>query len=432
MKSYIEMSVAQLKEEREVVERRISEYKSMNLSLDMTRGKPSSEQLSISNCLFDNLETKTNFKASDGFDCRNYGVPLGIPEVRNLFAEILNTSSSKIFVGNSSSLNMMFDTLMRSLVFGQHDSDKPWIQINNRKWLCPVPGYDRHFRITEDLGFEMINISMNSDGPDIDQIEKLVSEDESILGIWCIPCYSNPDGIVYSNEVCERLASMKTKAKDFRIFWDNAYVVHHLYGDKDKQGSIPDILSLCEKYGNASRVFEFASTSKVTFAGAGIACMAANEENFEFSKKIMDAQTICSNKVNQLAHAVMLPDLDAVEVQMQKHAEILRPKFELSLDILSRELDETNVVNWHKPLGGYFISVFVYPNTADRVVKMCKDIGVAFTPAGATYPYGKDPSDSNIRIAPSFPVVDDIEKAVTVFALCAKLAAIDKILEERA
>lgn len=326
----------------------------------------------------------------------------------------------------------MFDTLMRSLVFGQHDSDKPWIQINNRKWLCPVPGYDRHFRITEDLGFEMINISMNSDGPDIDQIEKLVSEDESILGIWCIPCYSNPDGIVYSNEVCERLASMKTKAKDFRIFWDNAYVVHHLYGDKDKQGSIPDILSLCEKYGNASRVFEFASTSKVTFAGAGLACMAANEENFEFSKKIMDAQTICSNKVNQLAHAVMLPDLDAVEVQMQKHAEILRPKFELSLDILSRELDETNVVNWHKPLGGYFISVFVYPNTADRVVKMCKDIGVAFTPAGATYPYGKDPSDSNIRIAPSFPVVDDIEKAVTVFALCAKLAAIDKILEERA
>ncbi len=427
MKSYKEMTKAELEAERALVNGKLNEFKKMNLSLDMTRGKPSPAQLDLSNDLYKVLDN-SNFKSAKNEDCRNYGVPAGIEEVRILFADILDTDKDNIFVGNASSLNIMFDTLMRAMVFGEIDSDKPWGQEPVKKWLCPVPGYDRHFKITETLGFELINIPLKDDGPDMDMIEKLVAEDETIKGMWSIPCYSNPDGVVFSEDVCNRLASMKTKAKDFRIYWDNAYCVHHLYSDTTKQGKIPDILSLCEKAGNPNRVYEFASTSKVTLAGSGLAVMACNKDNMKHSMKYINTQTICSNKVNQLAHVSFLKNVDGVKAQMAKHADILRPKFEMTLNILDEELSGADIVNWRKPLGGYFVSVFVYPGTASKVVSMCKELGVAFTPAGATYPYGKDSEDSNIRIAPSFPSIDDIEKAVRVFALCAKSAALDELL----
>ena len=429
MKSYKEMNAEELKMEKLYLEQKLEHYRAMGLSLDMTRGKPSPEQLDLTDHIYDKM-SKEGFKAADGVDTRNYNSPAGIKEMREVFAQILGTTSDNIFLGNSSSLNQMFDAIMRAVVFGEHDSDKPWGQIEGRKWLCPVPGYDRHFRVTQTLGFELVNVPMTENGPDMDIVEELV-KDEKVLGIWCNPVYSNPDGIVYSEETCRRLASMKTAAKDFRIFWDNAYVIHHLNDDEAEQGSTPDILGLCAEAGNPSRVYEFASTSKVTFAGAGISCIAANKDNMDYAKKIMAVQTICTNKVNQLAHARMLPDLDAVKAHMRKHAALLRPKFNKALEVLESELRWTGTASWHEPKGGYFISVFVYPGTAGKVVEMCKEMGVALTPAGATYPYGKDPDDSNIRLAPSFPSVEDIDTAVNVLAICAKISAIDKITEEQ-
>ncbi|MBO4637724.1 MAG: aminotransferase class I/II-fold pyridoxal phosphate-dependent enzyme [Clostridiales bacterium] len=427
MKSYKEMTREELLQEKAVLESRVEDFRKLGLSLDMTRGKPSSVQLDLSNDLYDGAKTAA-FKNKAGNDVRNYGMPYGIPEARELFADWLGVKVDNIYVGNGSSLNLMFDHLMRAMVFGEHDSEKPWSQIEGRKWLCPVPGYDRHFKVTETLGFELIAVPLTEDGPDMDIVEELV-KDPKVLGIWNVPCYTNPDGYVYSEETCRRLASMKTGAKDFRIFWDNAYSVHHLYDEPEKQGKLPEILSLCEKAGNPSRVYEFASTSKITFAGAGISCLAANKENFDWAMKIINVQTIGANKVNQLAHLTFLPDMDAIRSHMSRHAAILRPKFEAALEILSSELDGTGAVTWHKPMGGYFISVFVYPGTAKNVVALCKELGVALTPAGSTYPYGKDPDDSNIRLAPSFPVVEDIRKAVEVLAVCAKLSAVNKILE---
>lgn len=428
MKSYKQMTKDELMAEKKSLEKRIEEFKAMNLSLNMTRGKPAPEQLDLSNKLFDDL-SKGGFNAEDGTDTRNYGVANGLPEVRRLFADTLKTKPENIYVGNGSSLNLMFDAIMRAMVFGEHDSPKPWAQVEGRKWLCPVPGYDRHFRVTETCGFELIAVPMTENGPDMDVVEELV-KDPKVLGMWNVPCYSNPDGFVYSEEVCRRLASMKTAAPDFRLYWDNAYCVHHLYADKSMQGSIPDILGLCEEAGNPSRVYEFASTSKVTFASSGISCIACNQENFKFAAKILGTQTIGANKINQLAHIRFMPDVDALNAQMMKQANYLRPKFELTLEILDRELAGTDAATWHKPLGGYFISVYTLNGTAKKVVAMCNDLGVAFTPAGATYPYGKDPDDSNIRVAPSFPSLEDINKAVEVFAVCVKLSAVEKLLEE--
>lgn len=426
MKSYKEMSKEELLNEKAELEKRIEGYKAMNLSLNMTRGKPASNQLDLSNDLYTNLSAE-GFKSEDGSDTRNYGVPTGLPEVKKLFADVLKTSPDNIYVGNGSSLNLMFDSIMRAMVFGEHDSPKPWSQVEGRKWLCPVPGYDRHFKVTETCGFELIAVPLKEDGPDMDVVEELV-KDPTVLGMWNVPCYTNPDGYVYSEEVCRRLASMKTAAPDFRLYWDNAYCVHHLYSDESKQGSIPDILGLCAEAGNPSRVYEFASTSKVTFASAGISVIAANEENYKRAVKLMGVQTIGANKVNQLAHIRMLPDLDALKAHMNKHANIIRPKFELTLDILEKELAGTDAATWHKPMGGYFISVFTVPGTAKAVVAKCNELGVAFTPAGATYPYGNDPDDSNIRVAPSFPTLEDINKAVEVFAVCVKLSAVEKFL----
>ena len=426
MKSYKEMSKEELLNEKAELEKRIEEYRAMNLSLNMTRGKPAPDQLDMSNDMYDNL-SKEGFKSEDGSDTRNYGVATGLTEVKKLFADVLKTSPEKLYIGNGSSLNLMFDSIMRAMVFGEHDSEKPWSQIEGRKWLCPVPGYDRHFKVTETCGFELIPVPLKEDGPDMDIVEELV-KDPKVLGMWSVPCYTNPDGYVYSESVCRRLASMKTGAKDFRIYWDNAYCVHHLYDDESMQGSIPDILGLCEEAGNPSRAYEFASSSKVTFASAGISCIASNADNMSRAVKIMGVQTIGANKVNQLAHIRKIPTVEALKAHMSKHAQILRPKFELTLDILERELAGTDAASWHKPQGGYFISVFATPGTAKAVVAKCNELGVAFTPAGATYPYGNDPDDSNIRVAPSFPSLEDINKAVEVFAVCVKLSAVEKLL----
>lgn len=426
MKNYKSMTREELAAEKDALTLRYEEYKAMSLALDMTRGKPSSEQLDLSNHMYDDLAS-TNFRNSLGQDVRNYGIPAGIVDARELFAQILETDKDNIAMGNSSSLNQMFDTMMRAMVFGEVDSDKPWSAIEGRKWLCPAPGYDRHFRVTQTLGFELIAVPMTDDGPDMDMVEELV-KDEKVMGIWCVPCYSNPDGIVYSEETCERLAGMKTGAKDFRIYWDNAYVVHHLTENDSLRGHVPDMLSLCDKAGNPNRVYEFASSSKITFAGAGLSCFAANHESMKHARKILDVQTICTNKVNQLAHVRFLPDLKAVDAHMRKHAAILRPKFEMVASVLKDELCDSELWHWTDPKGGYFVSFYAMPGTATDIVRMCKEAGVALTPAGASFPYGIDPNDTNIRLSPSFPPVADIEKATRILCVCAKITAINKQL----
>lgn len=424
MKSYAEFTREELENEREALSKSLSDLKALNLFLNMTRGNPSPEQLKISSGLFDNI-SDDGFISENGEDCRNYGVPSGIAEARRLMADVLDTTEDKVVLGNSSSLNMMFDSFSRAMLFGEHDSDKPWSQIDGRKWLCPAPGYDRHFKVAQKFGFELVAVPMKNDGPDMDAVEKLVSEDDKVLGIWCVPVYSNPGGVVYSEETCKRLAGMKTAAKDFRIYWDNAYVVHHL---TDEHFAVPDMLSLCETAGNASRVYEFASTSKITFAGSGLCCMAANSENLDYAKGIMGIQTICSNKVSQLAHARFLKNKNGVLDVMKKHAEIIKPKFDMVGKVLSDDLSGLGIAYWTEPKGGYFVSVDVFPGTADKVVSLCSECGVKLTPAGATFPYGKDPENKNIRLAPTFPSVEEIEKAMAVFTACVRLAAIDKMI----
>jgi len=427
MHSYQEMDSVELKAELKALQARFDEIIGLKLSLDMTRGKPCKEQLDLANDMLAVLKPGDVF-SEDGSDCRNYGVPLGIKEIRDFFARMLGTTAGHVIAGNSSSLNLMFDTLMRSLVFGEIESERPWLKEDKLKWLCPVPGYDRHFLVTETLGFELIPVPLNENGPDMEIVEKLVAEDASIKGMWCMPLYSNPDGFIYSTEVCRRLASMKTAAADFRILWDNAYVVHHLY--EDRKGSLPDILALCEEEGNPNRVYEFASTSKITLAGSGISCIAVNKDNFDRTRKYLSVQTIGPDKMNELRHIRYIPDEEALQEVMKRQASVIRPKFDATLSILASELDDTGIAKWNKPLGGYFISLHVYPGTARKVVALAKEAGVALTPAGATYPYGKDPQDANIRIAPTFPAIGDVKKAISVLCVCAKMAAVEKRLEE--
>lgn len=413
-----------LKIKSELTER-YEEYCAMKLSLDMTRGKPCAKQLDIAGDLF-GLVDENSFLSENMTDCRNYGAPTGIDECKRLFSMITGIDPELIVIGNNASLSLMYDTLMRAMVFGEMESDRPWAFENVRKWLCPVPGYDRHFAITETLGFEMIPITMNSDGPDMDQIEKLIASDPSIKGIWCVPQYSNPDGFIYSDEVCERLASMKTAAQDFRVFWDNAYAIHDLYPDRKRR--IPDILDLARKHGNPNRFYVFASTSKITLAGSGIACVAANTDSINRVKKQLSLRTIGPDKLNQLRHARYIPDRETLDGIMKKHADIIRPKFEAVDHILREELDGTEIASWYKPEGGYFISLFLMKGTARKVVEAAKNAGVSLTPAGATYPYGKDPDDSNIRIAPTLPALPDIETATRVLGICAKLVAVEQLL----
>ena len=425
MLSYSQMTREQLQAELKVQEDRYQAFADLKLNLNMTRGKPCSEQLDLSNEMLTVLSEK-EFKAADGTDCRNYGGLEGLPEARQLFAGLLGVPATQVLVLGNSSLNLMYDTMVRAMLHTLPGGEKPWSQLEQVKFLCPVPGYDRHFAVTQSLGIEMIPVPMDSDGPDMDIVENLVANDASIKGMWSVPVYSNPDGFTYSAATCRRLATMKTAAADFRIWWDNAYVVHHLYAeDRD---SVPDILSLCADAGHPNRVFEFASTSKITYAGAGLACLATSPDNLAWYKKQLTIQTIGPDKVNQLRHIKFIEKVGGIEAIMRKHAYILQPKFDLVLERLDAELAPTGLCTWKKPKGGYFVSINVPHGTAKEVVRLAKDCGVELTPAGATYPYGKDPQDSNIRLAPSFPPLYELRPAMEIFCTCVKLAAIRQLL----
>ena len=427
MKAYQELSKSELESLKEQLQKAYEDAKGKGLKLDMSRGKPSPAQLDLGLEMLDVLRSDSSMKAENGMDVRNYGVLEGIPEAKKLMADIMGVQPENVIVCGNASLNIMYDTISRFMTHGVL-GQTPWCKLPVVKFLCPVPGYDRHFAITEHFGIEMINVDMTSDGPDMDMVEKLVAEDDSIKGIWCVPKYSNPSGYTYSDETVKRFAALKPAAKDFRIFWDNAYAIHDLY--EDRSGKLLDILSECEKAGNVDLVYEFASTSKISFAGGGIAAVAASEANLNEYKKSMTIQTIGYDKLNQLRHVRFFKNLDGIKDHMKKHAELLRPKFEIVNTILERELAGLGIAEWTNPIGGYFISFNSLEGCAKKIASMCKEAGVVLTPAGATYPYGKDPKDSNIRIAPSFPTVEEMGQATELFALCVKLASVEKLLAE--
>lgn len=427
MKKYSEMSKDELLKLKNQLEAEFEDVKGKGLKLDMSRGKPAEEQLDLGKELLDIVNGESDLKAENGLDTRNYGGPEGIPEAKALMAEMVGTKPENVIVFGNSSLNVMFDTVSRAMTHGIM-GNTPWAKLDHFKFLCPAPGYDRHFRVTEYFGAELVTVPMLEDGPDMDMVEKLVSEDDSIKGIWCVPKYSNPTGTVYSDEVVRRFANLKPAAKDFRIFWDNAYCVHDLY--EDNQPQLLDILSECEKAGNPDMVFEFASTSKVSFAGGGISMMAASPANLAEVKKHMSTQTIGHDKVNQLRHARYFKNMDGIKAHMMKHAASLRPKFEAVLNVLESDLGGLGIGTWTKPLGGYFISFDAMEGCAKAIVAKAKEAGLVMTGAGATYPYGNDPKDSNIRIAPSYPTPEELAVAGKVFVLSVKLVSVDKLLQE--
>lgn len=425
MKSYEEMTKEELLKEKEGLEAEYKKFQQRGLKLDMSRGKPSQEQLDLSMGMMDVLTSGVDLTCDDGTDCRNYGVLDGISEAKQLIGDMIECNPDNIIIYGNSSLNIMYDTISRSMTHGVM-GNTPWCKLDKVKFLCPVPGYDRHFAITEHFGIEMINVPMTATGPDMDMVEKLVAEDEAIKGIWCVPKYSNPQGYTYSKETVERFARLKPAAPDFRIYWDNAYSIHHLYDDN--QDFLVEILGECAKAGNPDLVYKFTSTSKVSFPGSGIAAVAASKANLDDFRKYMQVQTIGHDKLNQLRHVRFFKDLDGLHAHMRKHADILRPKFELVLDTLDKELSGLGIGEWTKPHGGYFISFDSLDGCAKAIVARAKEAGVILTGAGATYPYGKDPKDSNIRIAPSFPTLEDLGKAAQVFVLCVKLVSVEKLL----
>ncbi|MCI1693058.1 aminotransferase class I/II-fold pyridoxal phosphate-dependent enzyme [Aneurinibacillus aneurinilyticus] len=426
--NFMELNVSELNEHYVRLKEKYDEYKSQNLNLDMSRGKPCSEQLDLSRDMLDILKSDEDYRAKDGTDYLNYGGLDGIPEAKELFSQVLEVSTKEIIIGGNSSLNMMHDTIARAMLHGVYGGESPWGKLPVVKFLCPSPGYDRHFAICELFNIEMITVDMLSTGPDMDTIEKLVSEDDSIKGIWCVPKYSNPDGITYSDQTVDRLAQMNTKASDFRIFWDDAYTVHHL---TEKADQLKNIFAACKSAGNPHRVFMYSSTSKITFPGSGIAMMAASEENLNFFRKQLSIQTIGPDKLNQLRHVRFLKDMDNLKVHMEKHAAIIKPKFSMVLNKLESELGRKNIASWNEPKGGYFISLNTLNGCARDVINMAAEVGVKLTKAGATYPYGKDPRDRNIRIAPTLPSIEELEKAIEVLCLCVQLVSIEKILSEK-
>ncbi|HIT06849.1 MAG TPA: aminotransferase [Candidatus Scybalocola faecipullorum] len=425
MRPYRELTRGELLALKDELEAKYREFQGRNLKLDMSRGKPSKAQLDLSMEMMDVLHSGVDLTCEEGVDCRNYGVLDGIKEAKELLGAISEVNPENIIIYGNSSLNVMYDTVSRAMTHGVMGGT-PWCKLDKVKFLCPVPGYDRHFAITEFFGIEMINVPMTPTGPDMDIVEKLVAEDEAIKGIWCVPKYSNPQGISYSDETVRRFAALKPAAKDFRIYWDNAYSVHHLYDDD--QDIVLEILEECAKAGNPDMVYKFTSTSKITFPGSGIAAIATSKNNIEEIKKQLTIQTIGHDKVNQLRHVRFFKNLDGVKEHMKKHADILRPKFETVLDILEKELGGLEIGSWTKPKGGYFISFDSMDGCAKAIVAKAKDAGVVMTGAGATYPYGKDPHDSNIRIAPSFPEPDELALATELFVLCVKLVSVEKML----
>lgn len=427
MEKYSEMSREQLLALKKELDQQYADIKAQGLALDMSRGKPGTDQLDLSMGMMQVLADGAELKCETGVDCRNYGVIDGIPEAKRLLGEISEVDPEHIIIYGNSSLNVMFDSIARSMTHGVM-GNTPWSKLDKVKFLCPVPGYDRHFKITEFFGIEMINVPMTPEGPDMDMVEKLVSEDPAIKGIWCVPKYSNPQGYTYSARTVQRFANLKPAAPDFRIYWDNAYSVHHLY-DED-QDFLLEILTECAKAGNPDIVYKFTSTSKISFPGSGIVAVAASKANLEDFRKYMQIQTIGHDKLNQLRHVRFFKNLEGVHEHMRKHANIIRPKFELVLDILNKELGGLGIGQWTTPKGGYFISFDSMKGCAKNIVAKAKEAGVVMTGAGATYPYGKDPEDSNIRIAPTFPSMEELEKAAYVFVVCVKLASVEKLLGE--
>ena len=428
MKSYKSMSQEELSTLLEELKKEYIDAKGKGLNLNMARGKPSKAQLDLSMDVLDALTSKGSAITESGIDTRNYGDMTGIPEAKKLMADVMGTDPQNVIVFGNASLPIMYDTVARSYCFGVNGST-PWCKLDKVKWLCPVPGYDRHFAITEQFGIEMITIPMNSDGPDMELVKKYVEEDETVKGIWCVPKYSNPTGITFSDSVVRAFASLRPAAEDFRIFWDNAYAVHDLYDDKKDE--LLDILSECALNGNEDMVYEFCSTSKVSFAGAGIAAMATSEKNRKWVESTMTIQTIGYDKMNQLRHVRYFKDIDGLKAHMKKHADMLRPKFEAVLNCFESELDGLDIATWTEPKGGYFISFDAMEGCAKEIVAKCKEAGVTLTGTGATYPYKKDPKDSNIRIAPSFPTPEEMELAAKVFVLCVKLVTVEHLLQNK-
>ena len=422
MTAYPEMTAEERRAEYARLQKEFDDLKARGLSLNMARGKPGKAQLDLVSDIF-GLMQKSEDYVSDGIDVRNYGEMTGLPAAKRLFADILGCKPEQVFVGGNASLQLMYDTISKAYTHGLLHSERPWCREEKVKWLCPAPGYDRHFKITESFGFELITIPMTENGPDMDAVEEAV-KDPTVKGIWCVPKYSNPDGIIYSDETIRRMASLNPAAPDFLIMWDNAYCIHEFEGDYVE---FPDILSECEKAGHPDMVFEFASTSKVTLPGAGISCFATSEANMAYMTKLLTVQVISFDKVNQQRHVLYLKDKAHTLELMKKHAAIMGPKFRAVVDTLDKEIAPLNIATWRRPKGGYFVSLNAMPGTAKRTLALCKEAGVTMTNAGATFPYGKDPQDSNIRIAPSLPPVEELEQAIAVFCVCLKMAALEKL-----
>ena len=424
--NYLSMNLQELQKQEKLLLKEYEKQKEKGLKIDMTRGKPCSEQLDLSEGMLTAISTNADCLTDYGFDCRNYGLVDGLDYAKKIFSDIIGVPWNQIIVGGNSSLNLMYDAVARYMLYGVN-GEKPWVKQEKIKFLCPVPGYDRHFAICESLGIEMVNVPLLADGPDMDMVEKLI-KDETVKGMWCVPKYSNPTGITYSPSIIKRIAAMKPAAKDFRLFWDNAYAVHDIYEDGDV---LIDILPECEACGNGNMPLIFTSTSKITYPGSGVSAIGGSKENIDYIKSIMQKQTIGHDKMNMWRHVKYFKSADGIKEYMKKHAAILRPKFEICQKVLEENLADTGVAMWTKPKGGYFISLNVYAGCAVKTVELAKEAGVVVTEAGATFPYHKDPGDTNIRIAPSFPKTDELEKGMEVLCACAKLAAVQKLIEEK-
>ncbi len=425
--NYFNMSASELESAEKELLKEYDNVKAKGLKIDMTRGKPCKEQLDLSEDMLKVITCNADCYTDYGFDCRNYGLVDGLDYAKKIFSEIIGVPWNQIIVGGNSSLNLMYDAVARYMLYGVANVNKPWVKLDKVKFLCPVPGYDRHFAICESLGIEMVNVPLLSDGPDMDIVEELI-KDESVKGMWCVPKYSNPTGTTYSPEVIKRIASMKPAADDFRLFWDNAYAIHDIYDEGD---TLVDILPECEKYGNGDMPLIFMSTSKITYPGSGVSALGASRTNIDHIKSIMQKQTIGHDKMNMWRHVRYFKTADGMREYMKKHAAILRPKFEICLKLLEENLKDNGIAEWTNPKGGYFISLNVYKGCAKKTVSLAKDIGVVLTDAGATYPYHNDPNDANIRIAPSFPPLSDLEQGMKVLCLCVKLAVVQKLIEEK-